>query len=159
MRLRPRTRADLETIVGWIPDARALYLFTGPVLSWPVRADDIERVQVERRASAWVMVEDEDASDVLGHVDLSPDEDALRLGRVIVSPAHRGRGLGRELTRLALRAAKELGAERVSLNVIDGNQAAIRTYAGLGFTADGSGGDDAIRMTRALDDLEEPRAR
>ena len=50
-----------------------------------------------------------------------------------VHPAYQGRGLGRPLTALGLAHLARLGLPEVVLYVDGDNQAAIRTYTGLGF--------------------------
>lgn len=53
-------------------------------------------------------------------------------------PALRGRGLGREITRLVLDwAFGSLGAHRVQLEVVEGNDRAIRCYRACGFRQEG----------------------
>jgi [ribosomal protein S5]-alanine N-acetyltransferase len=53
-------------------------------------------------------------------------------------PALRGRGLGREITRLVLGwAFGPLGAHRVELEVLAGNEGAIRCYEACGFRHEG----------------------
>lgn len=52
-----------------------------------------------------------------------------------VAPDHRGRGLGRTLVRQVLARASETGAEKVMLEVQDGNLAAVQLYESLGMTA------------------------
>lgn len=53
-------------------------------------------------------------------------------------PELRGRGLGREITRLVLDwAFGELGAHRVELEVLTGNERAIRCYRACGFREEG----------------------
>jgi RimJ/RimL family protein N-acetyltransferase len=53
-------------------------------------------------------------------------------------PALRGRGLGREITRLVLDwAFGPLGAHRVELEVLTGNDRAIRCYVACGFRREG----------------------
>jgi ribosomal protein S18 acetylase RimI-like enzyme len=55
-----------------------------------------------------------------------------------VDPRHRGRGLGRQLTRLLLRRAfHRYGAWRVSLVVFPENAAAIASYRAAGMYEDG----------------------
>ena len=51
-----------------------------------------------------------------------------------IDPAHRGRGLGREMLEAALDEARERGAARVWLEVRVSNQAAIALYQRSGFT-------------------------
>ena len=56
----------------------------------------------------------------------------------MVRPGLRGRGLGREVTRLVLSWAFEvLGAHRVQLEVLAGNRRAINCYLACGFRREG----------------------
>jgi len=74
---------------------------------------------------------------ILGHLTLryvGREQREARLGFVIVDPARRGRGCGRELVRLAARyAILFLGAEKVSLVVFEENVRAYTCYLAAGF--------------------------
>jgi ribosomal protein S18 acetylase RimI-like enzyme len=83
--------------------------------------------------SAWLLVEDGTHMPA-GHFDLTIDGDIARIGRVIIDPTHRGHGLARTLVTLAVEQARSLGASELRLNVIAGNEPAIRTYLRAGFT-------------------------
>ncbi len=63
-----------------------------------------------------------------------PTPDELRIGFVIVDPAKRGRGYGREMLHLAMQYARDLyKAEKASLGVFDNNPSAHRCYLAAGF--------------------------
>lgn len=62
------------------------------------------------------------------------DEAAAQLRWLIVEPRERGRGIGRQLIRQAVRFAKDQGYERVMLWTIDFLLAARHLYAAAGFT-------------------------
>lgn len=146
--LRERTARDLEAIVRWIPDAAALYRFAGPRLTWPLTAQQLNDIAAVDGATAWVM---DDDGTVAGHAQLVRTDDVVRLGRVLIDPAKRGRGLGRELAALAVEQARRQGAARIDLSVLADNQPARRIYDALGFTvvADQEP-SDMIAMTRRL---------
>ena len=62
------------------------------------------------------------------------DGRVVHLGRIIVSPAQRGRGKGRELCeRLVARAVQATGAGAVTLRVYRDNETALGLYLRLGF--------------------------
>ena len=75
-----------------------------------------------------------------------------RLVRVGVAPAHRGRGLGRQLVEAVLAEASLRGVPAVDLNVYACNAAAVRLYRSLEFEPQASDADrpDVLRMTRSL---------
>jgi RimJ/RimL family protein N-acetyltransferase len=85
----------------------------------------------------------------VGHVELDAIERRHRtatLTRVLVSPAHRGRGLGGALTAAALeRGFEGEGLHRIQLRVFDFNASAISCYERLGFRREG-----LLRETRRI---------
>lgn len=86
--------------------------------------------------------------------------DEAELLLMCVSPAARGRGLGRVLVQDAIDRARQAGARRMFLEVRDGNTAAAALYGAAGFTPIGRRTDyyigsdgqkyDAITMRRLL---------
>ncbi|KPI34062.1 GCN5-related N-acetyltransferase [Actinobacteria bacterium OV450] len=77
----------------------------------------------------------------VGHVSVR----GTRLGRVLIAPGARGRGLGETLLTLAVaRAFDELGLTSLDLGVYTHNTAAVRLYEKLGF-----------RAVQVLEDVEE----
>ena len=76
--------------------------------------------------------------------------DELHITLVAVAPSQRRRGLGRRVLAALLREGSRLGAQRATLEVASGNQAAQSLYASLGFEVAGcrrgyySNGDDAL---------------
>jgi ribosomal-protein-alanine N-acetyltransferase len=76
-----------------------------------------------------------------------------------VAPAARGQGLGRRLLQAAIARARELGAERMFLEVGTENPTALALYARLGFTKVGtrkgyySGGDALVLRLPLLGEI------
>ncbi len=52
---------------------------------------------------------------------------------LLVDPAHRGQGIGRELARAALLQALELGLSKIIVEVVADQQPAINMFTSLGF--------------------------
>jgi mycothiol synthase len=75
----------------------------------------------------WTKVDREQRSSI------DPTQTAGEVYVVGVHPAYQGRGLGRPVTALGLAHLAGLGLPEVVLYVDGDNQAAIRTYTGLGF--------------------------
>ncbi|MEV8136835.1 GNAT family N-acetyltransferase [Microbacterium aurantiacum] len=129
--IRRRTEADLSTIVGWIPDAAALYLFTGPRMTWPLTTEELGTMNADENFTAWVALGE--GARLVGHFDLTVVDRTARLGRVVIDPSQRGRGMGRELVGLVIETARAVGADELRLNVIANNVPAVRAYEGVGF--------------------------
>jgi ribosomal protein S18 acetylase RimI-like enzyme len=133
LHIRPRTAGDCAVIVSWIADAGALYQFTGSRLRWPLTVAQLTEMEDQDVFTAWTLT-DKASDATIGHFDLTIEKHVARIGRVIIDPARRGRGLAGVLMRFALEQAQLLGAESAQLNVIANNQAAIRTYLRAGFS-------------------------
>lgn len=131
--IRDRRERDVREIVSWVPDAAALHLFSGPRLVWPLTPEQLQNMAPVGGLTASVVVSP--SGDLVGHFDLTIDESVARLGRVIVKPALRGRGLASAVLDLALAEARRLGADVIRLNVVSSNEPAIRAYRRAGFTA------------------------
>jgi ribosomal protein S18 acetylase RimI-like enzyme len=76
------------------------------------------------------------------------------LAELYVTPASRGRGLGRALMAAALREARQRGADTMDIGVDEPDLAARRLYESLGFTnrVGGAGGAVMYVYERELDD-------
>ena len=123
---------DYARVLGWVPDAEALYLFAGPSLIWPPTVSQFADIAQRPGLSAWMAGDDEDPA-AWGHFDLTVHGDSARLGRVIVDPRYRGRGLGLALAQAAIKKACSLGVNEVRLAVVSDNQPAVKAYRRAGF--------------------------
>ena len=76
----------------------------------------------------------------------------VNLHDVAVVPSHRGRGVGRALLAAVEATARELGCCKLTLEVLDKNERALRTYTAAGFKryALQPGAGEAIFLTKSL---------
>ncbi len=137
-RLAPFEPAGATRIVSWVTSADEAYMLaprTVPpitparVLEWLVPGVEAFSLHVDG------------VDEPIGYGELNVLNERYRefwLGHLIVNPAHRGRGFGRELTRLLMeRAFMIRGASRVSLVVFPENYAAVASYRAAGLYPDG----------------------
>ena len=73
------------------------------------------------------------------------------LAELYVTPARRGRGLGRALMEAALREARERGADWMDIGVDEPDVPARRLYESLGFTNRTGGPDGPVMYVYELD--------
>ena len=141
MRLRGYTKDDASVIAGWIRSEEEMYKWSADRINrYPISGEDIDgnySQQMESGRFHPFMAVD-DAGRPVGHFIIrypqADDDSSVRFGFVIVDPAFRGKGCGREMLRLGLLyAAESLHARRVDLGVFEGNESARRCYASLGF--------------------------
>lgn len=145
MNIRPATDADAQPIAQIQVDTwRAAYRGHLPDAY-------LDQLNVESRSCFWRERISQapgvtciaEAETVLGFCDLMPsrDRDASppRVGEIVaiyIHPQHWRRGAGRMLGEHALREARYLGFESVTLWVLASNRNAIAFYEALGFMAD-----------------------
>ncbi|MCR4650318.1 MAG: GNAT family N-acetyltransferase [Lachnospiraceae bacterium] len=132
LRLRPYNKKDAGTILSWCREEEAFYKWTAGVLGkYPLTE---EQFNVVLGAMPFVAFED---SEPVGFFNMRlPEEnfDTLRIGFVIVDPAKRGMGYGKEMLKLGLRFAFEIyGANKATLGVFENNPSAYYCYKAVGF--------------------------
>jgi RimJ/RimL family protein N-acetyltransferase len=137
LRLTPATLADADLLLAWANDPAT-------------RAASFGRAEIARDAHvAWLAasladpdrrlwVAHEDGRPV-GQVRIDRSPDLVGTVSIGLAPDARGRGLGREVLRLALvRAAQELRIRRARAVVLRSNVPSRRLFEGAGFVAVGA---------------------
>ena len=130
--LRAYRPEDAETVLSWCTDERAFYQWTAGILGpWPPTEAAFAFVEGLTPFLA------EAAGRPAGFFTLRQPEKTkkeLRFGFVILDPALRGRGLGREMLRLGMDYAFQVrGADAVTLGVFENNPRAYHCYRAAGF--------------------------
>jgi RimJ/RimL family protein N-acetyltransferase len=142
--LIPFTAADIDRLIGWIPSLETLLWWTSASFGYPLTREHLQghlRDSAERGDRLIYKAVDPERGEAFGHIELGaldPRNRSLRIGRVLIDPAVRGRGLGAEMMRAALtRAFDEHRVHRAELVVFDVNTRAIRCYEQVGFRREG----------------------
>ncbi|RSS82001.1 GNAT family N-acetyltransferase [Streptomyces sp. WAC06614] len=134
--LRPFRPADDGPLLRrWVADRAELVRWAGPAFRWPLDDAQLLAYAAEPGRHVWTAVAGPTGAP-LGHVSLlrRADGSGARLGRVLIAPEARGRGLGEQLlTQVLDRAFGELDLPAVDLGVYTHNTAAVRLYERLGF--------------------------
>jgi RimJ/RimL family protein N-acetyltransferase len=134
--LREFLPQDYDALIGWVFDARELLRFGGPELRWPLDAAQLDTLASDPQRLCWTVVL-VGSREPAGHVELMVrGQDSAHMGRVIIDPALRGRGLGSELTRALLAQARARRLHQVTLHVYVDNPPAIAAYERCGFVVD-----------------------
>jgi RimJ/RimL family protein N-acetyltransferase len=151
IRLTPFRKRHVDTLIEWLPSARELLEWGGPLFTHPLDLHQLERHWRRQRRGTerrlYTVLEagrrgEAGRETPIGHVelcDIHPVNRSARLCRVLVGPReHRGCGWGTAIVRAALEIAfDELQLHRVSLGVFDFNTPAIRCYERAGFRREG----------------------
>lgn len=150
--LRPLQADDCDALLRWVGSADALLQWAGPRdLSWPLTREqltsDLQAADDRRVPFAAVRGK---GRDLVGHAMLTslPAHGVGVLGRVMIAPAHRGRGLGTALMREVVRLGfDERRLHRLQLAVYDFNLPAIACYQSVGFVIEGTQRDSTRGST------------
>jgi ribosomal protein S18 acetylase RimI-like enzyme len=133
MKLRATTDADLQRVITWIEDAGANRLWAGPKVRFPLSLDNLKEDIRFAETATLSMVDDLGELHGLGQLLERPVQ-RIHFARIIVSPAQRGKGIGRRLCQLLIaEGQKRFGKREFSLFVDSKNLPAIQLYRGLGF--------------------------
>lgn len=142
--LIPFTEADVDRLIGWIRSPEELLLWTASSFGYPLTREHLQQHlhdSAERGDRLIFKAVDSATGEAIGHVELGgidPRHRSLRIGRVLLAPAARGRGLGAGMMRAALAHAFDvLRVHRVELGVFDVNPRAIACYERVGFRREG----------------------
>ena len=114
MILRDFVKEDAPIIAGWIRSEDELYKWSADRFNkYPLSGDDINEnydPQIESGRFHPLTAVD-NGGEVVGHFIIryprADDDSSVRFGFVIVNPAFRGRGYGREMLRLAIGYVKD----------------------------------------------------
>ena len=142
--LIPFTEADIDPLLGWIRSPEELLFWTASSFGYPLTREHIAQHirDCAARGDRLAFKAVESASgEAIGYVELGaldPRNRSVRIGRVLIAPAARGRGLGAAMMRAALAHAFDvLQVHRAELGVFDVNPRALALYERAGFRREG----------------------
>jgi RimJ/RimL family protein N-acetyltransferase len=143
MELAAFTAGDFPLLASWFHSEADVVQWGGPLVHHPLDALQMAQMLDETRTDparrrCWMCVND---GRVVGHIQAAFDwrNGNASIQRVAIDPARRGEGLAAPMLRLALREAfADPAIHRVELNVYSFNAPALRTYAAVGFTLEGT---------------------
>lgn len=139
MRLRETVPADLDVFLSWVTSEAHMVLWSGRTFTWPLDRGQLESYLHNDHRRYWTGL-DPESGNPIGHASLLIDDDAamMRLGCILLDPAARGCGLGRELISAAVRTGFEITElPAMKLGVYAHNVSVRRVYESLGFRETG----------------------
>lgn len=146
MQLRDYKSEDSAIICSWIKDEKSLYQWSADRIGkFPLCDDDLnknyEPFITSDRFIPLTAVDEMD--NVIGHLFIrypnEADRSTVRFGFVIVSPAKRGCGAGKEMLKLAIDYVRNtLKASKITLGVFANNDSAKYCYEATGFCSVGN---------------------
>lgn len=133
--LRPFTKQDMPSLSSWISSEEELVQFAGPVFHYPLSWEQLEEHIAHAQRQFYTAI-CPDTTEIIGVGEVVWNaENRPRLCRIMVSPAARGKGYGKQIVQSLLELAfARTEVRQVSLNVYDFNVSAIKCYEQCGFT-------------------------
>lgn len=117
-------------------DARFLLQFGGPRYRFPLDKKQLLETLEANDTKVFKLV-DSKTGDFLGHCQLiriDLNAKSASIGRVLLDPAFRGRGLGKKMIEeLICYSQNNLGLKELDLRVYDFNNSAYKCYKSIGF--------------------------
>ena len=106
----------------------------GDIAGWhPIGADEVRGWWELDYVQPWAMLDEEGALVGYGELWVDPEEDEVELARLIVDPARRGKGHGKQLTRELMAKAAATDLSVTMLRTTPDNLVAIGCYLACGF--------------------------
>ncbi|MBR7007371.1 MAG: GNAT family N-acetyltransferase [Ruminococcus sp.] len=139
MKLRPYIpEKDFDIIKNWLPDERAHAMWCGSRFSFPIEKENFHAVLKEHAENygdrPFAAADDNGRITGFFCISINTDTKAAFLRFVVVDPAIRGKGIGRQMIELAVEHALEADNARcVQLCVFAENESAVRCYTSAGF--------------------------
>lgn len=123
--------ADLARVLGWFSDARSVFYWGGPDLSYPLETARFKDESRFHKSHSYVL---RNAAQLLAFGQLYNRLDRIHLGRLVVAPDHRGQGVGEVLINQLISQGRQLlGVAEASLFVLSDNAHAMKLYQRMGF--------------------------
>jgi ribosomal-protein-alanine N-acetyltransferase len=150
IQLRPAQEQDFSAISTWIHSEQECLRWAGPRVSFPFDAAQLAAQLVPPLGGASYVLSDASGTCLGFGQYWQTTPDAAHLGRILVSPDHRGQSVGRLLCeQLLVLGRKACGVSKATLRVYKDNEPAIRLYRTLGFTAvPEQSSDSVVLMSR-----------
>lgn len=142
MILRNYKKEDAPIVAGWLRSEEELYKWSADRFNkFPLSGEDInENYAPQLETGRFIpFTAIDDNGEAVGHFIIryprDDDDSSVRFGFVIIDPALRGKGYGKELLRLGTEYVKKnLNATRIDLGVFENNESARHCYEAAGFT-------------------------
>ena len=140
MRLRPYIPShDFDAIKDWVTDERTHAMWSAKHAPYPLEKNAFAEFLADmygRKGDCPFVATDDDGK-VMGFLctSINYETNEAMLAFVIIDPAQRGRGYGKEMIQLAAKYCLEiLKADAVQLSVFTVNERARKCYESAGFT-------------------------
>ncbi len=139
IRLRPYKSSDADYVIQWVNEERLFTMWCANRFTYPLTEQQLREYQenMNREETGWIFTALDETGRPVGHICMRAadyEKQSIHFGFVVIDPAFRGRGYGKEMVNLAIKYAFEiLKVKRATLKVFDCNPTAHHCYQTCGF--------------------------
>jgi len=133
MNLIPATTLHIDHLMPWFTSEQQVTIWAGPNFSFPFSKESFLQMIKWQELTSFSLVND--SGELLAFGQFYQRLNCCHLGRLVVNPLMRGKGLGKTLVNeLSLKGMENLKLVKLSLFVLADNKAALSLYLSLGFS-------------------------
>jgi len=131
--LRPACLDDVQTILSWVGTADLFRQWGGPGLAFPGTPESVWSVIGASPENAFSLLDS--SGELVGFGQALIRDPSVHLARLIVSPSHRGQGLGGVLAMKLIQAAITHHTDGITLKAYACNTSGLSLFDSLVFAA------------------------
>ena len=149
------TSDDIDELMAWFPDAKAIRVWGGPHFRYPISRDAFHADCRWRDMATFCVRDPQNRFSAFGQ--LYAKHERINLARLVVHPELRGGGVGKRLVAMLMQVGPALmSLDEYSLFVYRDNTPALKCYESMGFVIRDYPYDDPLvdacfYLTRSVD--------
>ena len=102
IRLEKFGREHYAGLIAWVDSEEALMQFAGPLLKFPLTAEQLDISLSDKNRLAFRVV-DNQTKQGIGHAEIYLSQNSAKIGRILIGDKkHRGKGMGQQIVALLL---------------------------------------------------------
>ena len=149
MKLTPASTEHIRKLMSWFPNEHSLSLWSGPGFRYPFNEQSFKEDLKVSALSSFALIDSENNFLAFGQFYLRANR--CHLGRLVVNPDERGKGIAEILLQaLSHLGCKTLAVNEVSLFVLKNNATAEKAYIKHGFQFTPYPGDMPLENCRYM---------
>ena len=134
---------------NWFTDPKILH-FTSPNMTYPFNLKKWISVAYKEKNNKTIIIKIDDW--IVGHLSIKYEEDqkSAHLFHLIIDSGYLRKGLAKKLIDFAETIIKKAKINKITLNVVRKNKAALKLYNSIGYTDKGKNRFGSIKMEKLL---------
>ena len=134
---------------NWFTDPKTLH-FTSPNMTYPFNLKKWISISYKEKNNKTIIIEIDNW--IVGHLSIKYEEDqkSAHLFHLIIDSDHLRKGLAKKLISFAEEIIKKANINKITLNVVKKNKAALKLYDSLGYTDKGKNRFGWVKMEKLL---------